>query len=99
MQIPNVNPPPRQRFQETKTNISAHREMIQTPEFQRACDFALLQYQGQLAQQPLEANAMNTAAVSHCKVIGALEFLDVFRKLAESPMMAPRIVDDGNLTH
>lgn len=96
MTNPNVNPSPKSRFQESQQNVSHHRELIQRNEFQRACDFGLLQYQGQLASMDLQGN-MNNAAANHLKITGVIEFLHVLRHLGETAQQGPKIVDRDNL--
>jgi len=92
------NPSPKARFQESQDNISKHRDMIQSREFQRASDFALLQYQIKLAA---ETNGnVNLAAAAHMKLCGAAELLLVMRNLGETFELAIGGVDDtGNLRH
>lgn len=93
----NVNPSPRARFQESASNISRHRDMIASTEFQRACDFAMLQYQGELAMQ--KSDNFNTHAANQMKIVGALEFMHIFRHLGEQAQPAPKVVDRDNLSH
>lgn len=90
-----TNPSPKQRFQETVAHITAHRDLIQSPAFTRAADLALLQYQGQLC---LESGDLNTAAAKHLRMQGALEFLQTFRMLSESPSL-PSTNRVANLDH
>lgn len=80
---PITNPTPKQRFQESGENISRHRDLIATKEFVRGCDFALLQYQAELALRTADAT---NAASNHFKMMGALEFLQTLRLLAEMPV-------------
>lgn len=94
---PNVVPSPKQRFQESQQNVSHHRELIQRNEFQRACDFAMMQYQGELAAN--STDNFNVCAAAHLKITGALEFIRVFRLLGEQVIPGPKIVDRDNLTH
>lgn len=62
----------------------------------RAIDFALLQYQRDLASEGRDN--FNLAASAHFKMMGAQEFLNVLRHLAHQPS-APTIVDRDNLKH
>jgi hypothetical protein len=93
----NVNPSPKVRFQESAQNISKHRDMIQTAEFQRACDYSLMQMQWILAQD--KTDSFNAKAANQLKMDGVLEYLAIFRTLGEQPQAAPRILDTGNLAH
>lgn len=88
-----LNPSPKTRFHLSADNLKKHRDLVDSNEFQRGADFALLQYQAQLSLQPVE---MAGAAANHFKMTGALEFLQAFRLLAE---VAPRasVVDNDNL--
>lgn len=76
-----INPSPKTRFQQSADNIKKHRELVDSNEFQRGCDFALLQYQTKLASQQVDGQL---AAASHFKVLGVLEFLQEFRFLSET---------------
>ena len=83
---PVLNPSPRTRFQQSSTRISAHRQMVQSPEFEHAADAALLQYHVDLAGGLRD---VNSAAAIGLKLTGAQEFLTVFKLLAEQPPRAP----------
>ncbi|OLE10693.1 MAG: hypothetical protein AUG89_11560 [Acidobacteria bacterium 13_1_20CM_4_56_7] len=73
-----------------------HRALMQSEDFQRSLDYALLEYQRQLAQTAVTNTLEPTAC--HFKIVGALEFMQTLRNLAESPMR-PEVVRDGNLDH
>lgn len=92
---PNVNPSPRQRFQESSQSISHHRELIQRNEFQRALDYSLLHIQYVMAK--MEFKDFNTQAANAIKMVGIHEFIAIFKGLAESTPTAPRVVDPDNL--
>lgn len=92
-----TNPTPKKRFQESADNIKRHRDLIQTREFERACDFALLQYMAQVGQET-DGN-LNAAAAAHLRLTGAREFLWHFRNLAESIDFIPRKAETPNLDH
>lgn len=91
------NPSPKARFQESQDNIKRHRDMLQSREFERACDFSLLQYTSRLQSQT-DGN-LNAAAAAHLRLTGALEFLAVFRNLAESYEVSSRNTESSNLDH
>lgn len=86
--MPNVNPTPKQRFLESKDNVSKHRELIGSREFDRAVDTGLAEYQRYLAQGPTDGN-VNLALAGHYKQQGAIEFVHILKNLAEQPPPAP----------
>lgn len=88
-----LNPSPKLRFMQSPDNIKKHRDMIDSNEFQRACDFALLQYQSQLSMTTVD---MAGAAANNFKMLGAQELLQTMRLLGES---VPRVTktDPDNL--
>ena len=89
-------PTPKHRFQESKDNVSKHRDLVASKEFERATDFALLQYQAQLAST---VNAdFNGMAAMGLKILGAQEFVRTLRMLSESPSIPDVRVTD-NLDH
>lgn len=69
--------------------------MLDSDAFEVGVNIALLEYQGRLTQGTPTAN---DAAMNHFKITGALEFLAVFRNLAETTPIPTR-KDVGNLTH
>jgi hypothetical protein len=91
------SPSPKARFQESADNVSKHRDLIQMKEFQRASDYALLQYAARL-QHDTEGN-LNAAAAAHLKMTGAQEFLATFRNLSESVELPSRRIETPNLDH
>lgn len=91
------NPNPKTRFQESTDNIKKHRDLIQLREFERACDYALLQYSSRL-QEETNGN-LNSAAAAHLRMTGAHEFLATLRNLAESTEFPTRRVEAPNLDH
>jgi hypothetical protein len=80
---PNVNPTPKQEFMENSKFVSMHREMMQQPMMYVSIQYALLQYQREMAN--VRAIDGNAAATSFFKIQGALEFVDLLRKLGETP--------------
>ena len=83
------NPTPKKRFTDSPANISKHRDMIASGAFERAVDFALLQYQSQLSQ--IDLVNLNLAASAHLRMVGAQEFIQVLRNLCESVTVQPRV--------
>ncbi len=70
--------------------------MMETRPFQRAIDYALLEYQAQLAQE-VSSNPQS-AAFSGLKMTGAQEFLQTLRLLSETPSL-PKRQPTVNLDH
>lgn len=81
---------------ESARDVSAHREMIQSEDFSRSIDFALMEFQRLVSQTPLDN--FNAAAAAHFRITGAQEFIHVLRNLSETPKITP-IKSDGNLDH
>lgn len=90
-----ANPTPKARFLQTASNITQHRQMVDSAPFIRAIDFALLHYQTMLGDQTRDAQ---TAMASGTKLQGALEFVTQLRMLSETQTPIPRR-DTGNLDH
>ncbi len=86
--LPNLNPSPKTRFRASGLNISEHRTLVESNAFQRACDFALLEYQAQIALT-LSENP-NLATVGGLKITGAQEFVMILRTISEMPRIVSR---------
>ncbi len=96
MATPTPNAAPNQRFVETESNISKHRDMIGTREFERGTDFAMLNYHARLTS--VRGITPDTAMMTGLKLQGAAEYLLELKMLAESPKpIVPRIVDGLDL--
>lgn len=94
---PNVNPTPKQRFQESADNVTKHREMIQDRAFQRGIDTALLEYQSFVSQEV--SNNPGSAAFAGLKMNGAMEFVTILKLLGEQAQrVTPKLVTP-NLDH
>lgn len=92
---PNRNPTPKERFLSNGTFIKEHHALVDSPEFERAADYAMLQYTNALNGKV--ADAISASAVGF-KMQGAIEFLMIFRKLGDTtPIPTPRPQD--NLRH
>jgi hypothetical protein len=89
---PTKNPTPKARFQESQDNVTRHLKMVDSSEFQRGIDFALLEYQKILALQCTGANEAMSIGVKLC---GTLEFIGVLKQLADPPVAqtTPRFQD------
>lgn len=97
MTEPITNPTPKARFQTSKDNCTKHRTLVDSAEFQRALDFAHLQYQIEVINQNRD---FNSCAAGAMKLQGALEFIGVLRNLAEPPPPLPvRTAPPANLNH
>lgn len=97
MSEPIANPSPKARFLESNVNISDHRKMVDSVAFQRACDFATLEYTALISNQNRD---MNACAGTALKLQGALEFLQTFRLLSEKPLPpVSRVLTPDNLNH
>lgn len=92
MPAPVFNPTPRQSFQMDKDAMGGHLNLISSPQLTASIQTALLEYQRKLAH----VTDMNGAAASHFKMAGAIEFLDVFWKLAEQKTSG-RVRAEGQL--
>lgn len=79
-----TNPSPKSRFQESSQNVSTHRELVGSNALQRALDFALLHYQQNLYNMHDHTNP-ELGRLIGTKLVGAMEFVHVFRNLAEAP--------------
>lgn len=93
---PNLNPSPKERFLESRQNISDHRAMVETRTFQRAIDYSLLQYQIKLTEE-ISANPQ-MAGGQAWKLAGVTEFVAMLKTFSETPTIVRRIVTD-NLDH
>ena len=93
---PITSPSPKQLFLQSVDNISKHRDMLENRVFERAVDYALMQYQLQLSAWTTE-NPQN-AAYAGLKMCGAQEFLHTLRTLSEVPAL-PTPPANQNLNH
>jgi hypothetical protein len=94
--VPLKNPQPKARFQESGDNVSKHRDLVDTGEFQRAVDFGILQY---VAACTREIRDGNSAMAVGFKIAGAMEVLNTIRMLSEN-IPQPQIVQSPtNLNH
>ena len=91
----NPNPTPKQRFVATKPMVERHRDLMQKPEFEAACDFAMMEYQQRLSAMNV---TFNDAAANHFKITGALELIAIMRNLGETTPLPTKRIDD-NLQH
>lgn len=80
-------------------NITKHREMVDSREFERAIDFGLMQYQQRLAFTLADETNSNAAAAAALKMKGAMEFVTELRMLGEAPRPIPTPARGDNLNH
>lgn len=94
MPAPNLapikNPTPREIFRESGDSVTKHRNLIDLPEFSRAVNFSLLEFQTLLAAQVKDGNS---AMCVGFKLQGALELMTVMRNLAEPAPVLQRLVE------
>jgi hypothetical protein len=76
-----VNPSPKTRFMQNGDHIVKHKQMVDSPEFQRGIDFAMLHCQSLWAAQITDGN---TAMAVGLKMQGAMELAQNMKMLAES---------------
>jgi hypothetical protein len=84
VQPPSKNPSPRERFQSAPDNIRKHTDMVDRPEFQRALDFALLQFNRDQANGPSDQYSKMCAGIASEAVE---DFILILRTLAEPPVI------------
>ncbi len=70
------------RFQQDDRRTKAHLSLMERDDLAGSLDAALMEYQRQLCQN---SSTLNDAAANHFKISGALEFLNVFKRLSEQP--------------
>lgn len=71
---------PKARFQQSPDNITKHRVMVDSREFERGTDFAFLQYCMLLGASVKTQEAAFSAGL---KLAGAVEFLSTLKMLGE----------------
>jgi hypothetical protein len=91
----NTYPSPKQEFLESNDNVSAHRRMVDSREFQRALEFAQREYMG-FAASTVKDN--NGAMAVGWKIQAVTEFCYMLQMLSETPQM-PKPVIVGQLDH
>jgi hypothetical protein len=80
---------PKERFQFNAANIESHRRLVQTMEFQNILDYALLHYGHNLVR------SSDQSAATHFKHVGAIEFVEVLKRLAEPSATAKPTTRDN----
>lgn len=89
-----MNLQPRQHFQEDKTAVKFHQDLVVLNRFRDACHAALLE---QVLNMPMTSDPVEAAA-SYNRIMGARDFLYHLLSIAEpkKPLAAP---PSGNLNH
>jgi hypothetical protein len=90
---PNVNPTPRQRFQQDTRRVHNHRELASGDIFTLSADFAMLEY---LRNQTAKVIDTQSAMAAGYRLQGAQDYLATFRALGESERL-PTPVRSANL--
>lgn len=96
---------PRSRFISSQANISAHRRLMDSTEFQKAEDYTMLEFVRAVCVMAGShdlngAGADQAAAASFHMIMGAHQFMEVFHRLAEPYAVKPAAQEkDGNLDH
>jgi hypothetical protein len=98
MPKPVTNPTAKARFLESSDSISKHRDLVDSGSFQRACDFAMLQFSMAVCTAELKEEEKQIGAAG-LKLRGAHDFLSILRNLSEAPQKPSPIVRLGELNH
>ena len=96
-----INPTPKQRFLEMGIWVSAHRRMTDSPEFQRAIDFAAQHYvrslHGIAPTDLTHPNFMAASAMNFQRIQGMQDFITVLMNLSEVPTARAATKNADNL--
>ncbi len=88
----NFNPTPKAVFQADSKRMRLHLGLLESPQLSDSLSVAMLEYQRRLAK----ASDLNEAAAAHFKMVGVVDFIDVFLKLAEQTAPA-KVKVEGQL--
>lgn len=91
-----TNPKPREKFQAEKQWIKGHKELLESPVFDTALDFAMLQFVRELAE---DKNAAQMAGPYAMMITGAHKYVEILRGLSSMPVTTPKVLDPDNLNH
>ena len=94
---PQLFTPAQARFQQSPDNVSKHRALVESRDFDRACDFGMLEYTMRLAK--VVSDDPRKAAYMGLKLAGAYEFLVQMRTLSEKPQLVAKTAAVENLDH
>jgi len=92
-----TNETPKERFQNSGLSVGNHRNIVDNADFQKACDFALLEYSHKLALNA--SQAPDRSGINGLKLAGAHEFLAEFRNLSEKAQALPTAPPMPQLNH
>lgn len=90
---PNTDPTPKTRFLALPDAVKHHRAMMEDRAFERGIDFALLQYQVELAGKCTDANAAMRTGLC---LLGAQEFVHILKTLSETSKLS-QVARNDNL--
>lgn len=91
-----TNPSAGNRYRSSAQTVREHRDLIGQQSFEKACDFAMLNYCQRVMQDARPDG--NGAASGYYRILGAHEFLRELRLLAESSLPVTFKTDTDNLT-
>ena len=74
--------------------MQSHASIVKTEDFQTLLDYSIMEYQSLLAETKMDK--FDAAAAAHLKMLGAMEFIDVMKRLGHQSV-DPVIVDRTNL--
>lgn len=63
--------------------LSLHRDMVRSPAFLQALDYALLEMNRQIVAHSRSDNQVTSVAL-HFKIVGATEFISILKNLGET---------------
>ena len=92
------NPSPKLKFHQNERRVHQHNEIIQSQQFDESIDIALLEYQRALVAITQSEPNLNSCAVNHIKICGAMEFIKVLKHLGLMPSEPPQ-TKGTNLIH
>jgi hypothetical protein len=97
-----LNPTPKQEFQESADHMKAHGALIDSPSFRRAVKVALAEHARMmcaLAPSSMDSpNQLQASAMAFQRIQGANDVMNIMLKLSEIPKL-PNKKDDSNLSH
>lgn len=79
-----MNRTPKEKFQASSHRL-AHEQVVMTDAFQAACDYSLLQLQGELHADPNKSVDVNQSADFHAQMVGAQRVLAILKTIHELP--------------
>lgn len=86
------NAMPKARFAESGDNLRKHRDLVDSKEFQRGTDFAILEYATHLASSVSDANSALRAGFA---LAGAIDYVLTLKTLADVPKPLAQAPSNG----